>query len=80
MVTVILLEQIFDAKESNIRPGLSEEYKLNIVECLVTALLNTTSDGLYKFYAKDNVLLAQMCFVSVNLIQLETYRKLRYYV
>lgn len=65
-------------KASIIRPGLSEEYKLNIIECLITALLNTSSDELCKFYAKDNVLLAQMVFVTVNLIQLETYRKLRY--
>lgn len=77
LVTVILLEQIVDVKASTIRSGLSEEYKLIIVECLVTALLNTSSDGLYTFYAKDNGLLPQMVLVTVNLIQLETYRTLR---
>lgn len=78
VITIILLEQVFDFKSSIMRSGLSEEYKLSIVECLTTALHNTSSDGLETFYAKGNAVLPQMVFVTVNLIQMETYRKLRY--
>lgn len=75
---VILFEQILDRRKSVIFPELSEELKLSVIQCISTAVQRAESDILEEIYKKANSnLISTICVICVQLIQNETYKKLR---
>lgn len=75
---VILFQQIYDHRNSVIIPELSEELKLSVIQCISTAVQRAESDILEEIYIKRNSnLISTICVICVQLIQNETYKKLR---
>lgn len=59
--------------------NLSEELKLAVVECFDVAFANSTTDVKSEFYVPESrALIGQIVFFCVNVIEKDTYRKLRY--
>lgn len=77
VIIVVLLKQVFES--SNVRGNLSEELKLAVVECFDIAFRNATTDVKGEFYVPESrALMGQIVFFCVNVIEKDTYRKLRY--
>lgn len=76
VIIVVLLKQVFES--TNVKANLSEELKLAVVECFDVAFRNSTSDIKGEFYVpKSRVLIGQIVYFCVNVIEKDTYRKLR---
>lgn len=76
VIIVVLLKQVFES--SNVRGNLSEELKLAVVECFDIAFRNATTDVKGEFYVPESrALMGQIVFFCVNVIEKDTYRKLR---
>lgn len=72
----MLLKQIFE--DSNVKGNLSEELKLAVVECFGVAFRKSTTDVKGEFYVPDSrALIGQIVFFCVNVIEKDTYKKLR---
>lgn len=58
--------------------NLSEECKLNVIECIEVTFRYTSLDVIEQFYTKENMnKLAQFLMISIALIKDESYRALR---
>lgn len=76
IIIVVLLKQIFE--DSNVKGNLSEELKLAVVECFGVAFRKSTTDVKGEFYVPDSrALIGQIVFFCVNVIEKDTYKKLR---
>lgn len=75
---VILFQQIYDIRRSIIFPDLSEELKLSVIQCISIAVQRAESNVLEEIYIKHNSnLISTICIICVQLIENETYKKLR---
>lgn len=78
VVTSVLLKQIFDVNTTSLYPNLSEEIKISIIECIEMMLKNLSYDVITEFYTKENnILIARIIFITLHIIERETYKKLR---
>lgn len=77
-VLIVLLKQIYDVNTGLIVKDLSEELKLNIIECIDLSMRRLMSSVVEEFYVDENAkLIAQICHVCVQLVQSESYKKLK---
>lgn len=84
-VLIILLKEIYDPSGgctsgggATIRPHLSEELKLSVVNAIDILFQSAETNVIEEFYVKENrMLMAQTLSVCVDLIDKDTYRTLR---
>lgn len=77
-VLIVLLKQIYDVNTGLVISDLSEELKLNIVECVDLSTRRLMTNVLEEFYVDENAkLIAQICHVCVQLVQTEKSKKLK---
>lgn len=79
-ILVILLKSMgFGPANSVAQSDLSEELKLSIVTCFGAVLRKATPEVIKEFYTRDNLnLVAQILFLSEQIVAKEKYRPLRY--
>lgn len=59
--------------------NVSEEYKLSIMECMVSLCKSLSWDLVLNIYTKNNApKLCQMLYVAIEMAKKESFRKLRY--
>lgn len=77
---VILLKSVgLSPGNSTADKNLSEEYKLSIMTCIGSIFRKATPDVIKGFYSKENLnLVAQILFLSEQIVAQEKYRPLRY--
>lgn len=76
IIIVVLLKQVFES--SNVKGNLSEELKLAVVECFAIAFRQSTTDVKGEFYVPESrALIGQIVYFCVNVIEKDSYRKLR---
>lgn len=78
-ILVILLKSLgFGPAHSVAQSDLSEELKLSIVNCFGTVFRKATPEVINEFYTRDNLnLVAQILFLSEQMVAKEKYRPLR---
>lgn len=74
----LILKQIFDFPSNSYNAGLSEELKIEILNCFEIASRNVDCIVVEEFMIEDNkILLSQCIFVCKEAISREKYSKIR---
>lgn len=79
MLTILLKQIGVSPTYMAIQPNLSEELKLNIINCFEMIFRQALPEVVIKFYNRENLnLLAQVLSISEYILANETYKLLRY--
>lgn len=79
MLAILLKSISLGPTNSLADSGLSEELKLSIINCFAAIFRRASPEVIREFYNKDNLnLVAQIVFMSEQIVASEKYRPLRY--
>lgn len=74
-----MIKEIYDLKEGRMKRNVSEEFKISIIESIDALFRRAVSSIIEELYIKDNInIISQVIFICAELINGETFRKLRY--